>query len=82
MDKTNKELHPDRYCSGKYECKDVLKDRLQHKKFTPIQAFFYGCAFKYLWRMGEKDEISKEILKTKNYLTFLDTDIEGDKNVS
>lgn len=65
------ETHPSRYCDGKYECKDVLKDRLEHKHFTGIQAFFYGCAFKYLWRLGEKDEETKEIDKAINYLEFL-----------
>lgn len=68
------ETHPARYC-GKYECWDVLKDRLEHKKFTPFQAFLYGCIFKYVWRMGEKDELKKEIDKTHNYLDRLEKEL-------
>lgn len=65
------EKAPPRYCIGKYQCKDVLKELLEHKKLTGIQAFYYGCAFKYLWRLGEKDEETKEIDKAENYLDFL-----------
>lgn len=71
---TRTETHPARYC-GKYECWEVLKDRLEHKKFTPFQAFLYGCIFKYVWRMGEKDELKKEIDKTLNYLDKLKTEV-------
>ena len=69
------ETHPARYC-GKYECWDVLEDRLEHKKFTPFQAFLYGCAFKYLWRLGEKDEPRKEIDKLMNYLEKLKSEVK------
>lgn len=72
MTENKNEMHPARYCSGKYECKDVLKDRLAHKNLSGIEAFFYGCVFKYLWRYGEKDEKKKEIHKMKNYLDFME----------
>lgn len=71
---TRTESHPARYC-GKYECWEVLKDRLEHKTFTPFQAFLYGCIFKYVWRMGEKDELKKEIDKTHNYLDRLEKEV-------
>ena len=75
MKEERTEMNPERYCAGLYECKEVLKDRLKHKKFNSIQGFFYGCAWKYLWRLGEKDEEKKEIDKAINYLYFLKAEL-------
>lgn len=46
--------HPSHYADGKYECIDVIEDLLSRKPITPFQGGLWLCAFKYLWRVGEK----------------------------
>lgn len=70
-DKNSADLHPDRYCIGKYECWDVLAELLKNKELNAFQGYLFGCAFKYLWRLGEKDDMKREITKAINYLNKL-----------
>ena len=52
--------HPSHYAGGKYECIEVMKDLLGRKPFTPFQGGTWFCAFKYMWRVGEKKSDSQD----------------------
>lgn len=81
MTEKNKELHP-KYYAGLYECWIILKYLLGRKPFlTPFQGYLYGCAFKYSWRMGEKENVDvvQDIDKQINYLVKLKEDILAER---
>ena len=46
--------NPSHYTQGKYECKDVVNDLLNHKSLNGGCSWFLGNAIKYLWRVGDK----------------------------
>lgn len=75
--KENKEAHPNHY-AGLYECWVIMEYLLSRKPFlTPFQGYLFGCAFKYSWRMGEKEnvDIVQDLDKQINYLTKMKEDI-------
>ena len=53
--------HPKHYCKGKYECIDVMVDLFGVEE---VKIWSKITAFKYLWRLGEKDDVIQE---TKKY---------------
>ena len=59
--------HPSHYAGGKYECIKVMEDLLSRKPFTPFQGANWFCAFKYMWRVGEKasDSPNKKSMNVK-----------------
>lgn len=63
----NKEMvnHPAHYSQGKYECIDVM---VQNYGKEATMDFCKLNAFKYMWRLGHKDEEAQEIGKIKWYL--------------
>ena len=63
----NKEMvnHPDHYKNAKYECIDVMLDNFGAEA---TMQFCLLNAFKYLWRLGKKDDNSQEVRKAMWYL--------------
>lgn len=63
----NKEMvnHPSHYCQGDMECIDGIVGAFGKDKAA---VFCKINAFKYLWRLGHKDDEAQEIGKLKWYL--------------
>lgn len=80
---------PLHYTSGAIECKDAMaammgnshcakscdKD-LQFSKLSPIAFFWWGAAFKYLWRWSRKNG-TQDLEKCKQCIDFLISEVEG-----
>jgi hypothetical protein len=63
----------DHYMRGGLECIDAMKAISTPAEF---QAFCRLTAFKYLWRLGEKDNPAKENKKAQDYLRWLAQSLE------
>lgn len=57
--------HPSHYNSGNMECIDGMVGAFGSEE---VRIFCKINAFKYLWRLGHKDEEAQEIGKIKWYL--------------
>lgn len=68
-DRNGTEKHPERYvaCNG-LECWDVLRSLLDKKNLGSFDGWLYGNMFRYLWRLGDKDEPERELMKIRNYI--------------
>lgn len=64
------------YKVGNIECIDAMRDISTPEAF---QAFCRLTAFKYLWRLGEKDDPAREVKKAQDYLDWLRGSIEANK---
>ena len=64
---TKKEMvnHPQHYAQGGIECIDAMISAFGN---DAVRDFCKINAFKYLWRLGHKDEEAQEIGKIKWYL--------------
>ena len=67
METTDKEMvnHPSHYNQGGIECIDAMASAFGK---DDVKAFCKLNAFKYLWRLGCKDEEIQEVGKIKWYL--------------
>ncbi|WP_207302663.1 DUF3310 domain-containing protein [Olsenella sp. Marseille-P4559] len=81
--------HPSHYANGDIECKDAMRaamgndylDWCNHaieavKFFSPMAFYWWGCAFKYLWRWDKKNGI-EDLQKCKQCIDFLIEEING-----
>lgn len=65
------------YKQGKFECIEVLEDLLSKSgHITPIQAFYWGNAFKYIWRLWFKENAIADAKKAIYYLEMLIVSLE------
>ena len=75
--------HPSHYTSGGIECKDAMAAMMgtsyclqpcanwnEAKNLAPIAFYWWGCAFKYLWRWIRKNGI-QDLEKCKQCIDFL-----------
>lgn len=63
-------MRKDYYSNGKVECIDVVEqlyDEHTNDAFIDYNRF---QAFKYLWRLGKKDDVLKELQKAKTFIEF------------
>jgi hypothetical protein len=67
METTDREMvnHPSHYNQGDIECIDAMMSAFGKED---VKAFCKLNAFKYLWRLGCKDEEIQEVGKIKWYL--------------
>ena len=67
METTDKEMvnHPQHYNQGSIECIDAMASAFGKEE---VKSFCKLNAFKYLWRLGCKDEEIQEVGKIKWYL--------------
>ena len=63
------------YMRGGIECIDAMKAISTPEEF---QAFCRLTAFKYLWRLGEKDNPAYEAKKASDYLMWLQQSLESE----
>ena len=61
---------PSHYRRGGMECKDVMGAMLDGLNLTPEQAYWYGCAIKYLWRWPAKNGL-QDVEKCRECLHIL-----------
>lgn len=40
---------------GIIECKHALRSMMSHAPVSAVKAYWWGCAFKYLWRWPHKN---------------------------
>lgn len=72
--------HPKHYCKGKYECIDVMVDLFGIEE---VKNWCKITAFKYLWRLGEKDDVIQEAKKCNWYLNkFIELENQSRKTLS
>lgn len=77
--------HPSHYTGGGIEAKDALKavmgcaqecfvdvidGRPFYKTLTPMAFYWWGCAFKYLWRWTNKNGV-EDLRKCRQCIDFL-----------
>lgn len=62
--------HPSHYTSGGIEAKDALKAAMGGSKLSPMASYWWGCAFKYLWRWSRKNG-TEDLRKCRQCIDFL-----------
>ena len=61
---------PDHYTFGWIEAKDALASMMAGSDVSSIVAYWWGCAFKYLWRWPHKNW-TEDLLKCKQCIDYL-----------
>lgn len=68
--------HPSHYTSGGIECKDAMAAMMGTGYcLQPCANYWWGCAFKYLWRWVRKNGV-QDLKKCKQCIDFLIEEIE------
>lgn len=62
---------------GVITCKDALKSMLTNSKLSPIQGYWIGCLFKYVWRFEHKNGI-QDLEKARECLDMLIQEVMKD----
>lgn len=73
--------HPDHYAGdGQIECMDAMRSMMSGDQYAlPAQsAYWWGCAFKYLWRWRRKNGV-QDLQKCKQCIDYLIVETEGKK---
>ena len=65
---------------GQIECMDAMRSMMSGDQYAlPAQsAYWWGCAFKYLWRWRRKNGI-QDLQKCKQCIDYLISETEGKK---
>ncbi len=61
---------PAHYTSGGIEAKDALKAAMSGSELSPMAFYWWGCAFKYLWRWPRKNGV-EDLRKCRQCIDFL-----------
>lgn len=74
---------PDHYNAndGKPSCIDIIEmlcDDHQNDVFTDYNRY---QAFKYLWRLGKKDDALQDLIKAKNFIQFAITKLKKERGL-
>lgn len=72
----NKIKSPSHYTAGDIEAKDALKSMFYGAEMSAMAFYWWGCAFKYLWRWPRKNKI-EDLEKCKQCIDFLVEEIQG-----
>ena len=67
MSVTNRPSH---YKASKFEYKDVVEHLMDTHTNDPVVDHHRYHTMKYLWRLGQKDDVMKELIKAKTFLEF------------
>ena len=62
--------HPFHYTSDGIEAKDALKAAMNGSELSPMASYWWGCAFKYLWRWSRKNGV-EDLRKCRQCIDFL-----------
>ncbi len=71
---------------GKVECKDALKSMLYNANspdagLTPLMIYWWGCAFKYMWRWPWKNRRTQDLQKCRQCIDYLLEELGGKPDV-
>ena len=55
---------------GSVECIAVIKQLCKEHQNDPYTDYNRYQAFKYLWRLGKKDDVLNELYKARQFLNF------------
>lgn len=69
--------HPSHYTSGGIEAKDALRAAMDGSGLSPMASYWWGCAFKYLWRWSRKNGV-EDLRKCRQCIDFLIEEVEGE----
>lgn len=61
---------------GKTDCMKAAASMMSHAEVAPMQAYWWGCAFKYLWRWPHKNGI-QDLEKCKQCIDYLIGEHDG-----
>lgn len=67
--------HPSHYTGGGIEAKDALKAAMSGSQLSPMACYWWGCAFKYLWRFERKNGV-EDLRKCRQCIDFLIEEVE------
>lgn len=67
---------------GSIECIDAIKQLCKEHQNDPFTDYNRYQAFKYLWRLGKKDDVLYELYKAKTFLDFAIKALEDDRKKS
>jgi len=67
--------------AGHVECIKVIKQLCLEHQNDPYTDYNRYQAFKYLWRLGQKDDVLLDINKAITFLTFAKEAIEEERKV-
>ena len=56
--------------NGRISCMDAMKSMMSKATIMPSQAYWWGCAFKYIWRWPFKNG-SQDVRKAIQCLEYL-----------
>lgn len=62
---------------GKITCMDAMRSMMSRTAIMPEQAYWWGCAFKYLWRWPQKNGV-QDVDKAIQCLEYLRNTIRKD----
>lgn len=67
--------HPSHYAGGGIEAMDALKSAMAGSELSPMASYWWGCAFKYLWRWTRKNGL-EDLRKCRQCIDFLMDEME------
>lgn len=62
---------------GKTECMKAMRSMMTYAELPLIQAYWWGCAFKYLWRWTHKNG-KQDLMKCRQCLDYLIKEADED----
>lgn len=69
--------HPDHYTGHGIECMDAMKSMVYGADVTNFQAYWWLCAFKYIWRWPCKNGV-EDLKKARQCIDYLIEDLENE----
>ena len=70
-------IHPKHYERGGMTCADAMRAMMYGQDVTNQEAYWWGCAFKYLWRWREKNGV-EDLEKARECIRLLIEETERD----
>ena len=70
-------VHPGHYSRGGMECADAMRAMMYGLDITNMEAYWLGCAMKYIWRFAEKNGV-EDLEKARECLRLLIEEHERD----
>lgn len=64
---------------GKISCMDALKSMMYAVDMDPVVAYWWGCAFKYLWRWPNKNGV-QDLKKARQCIDYLIKEAEENEH--
>lgn len=65
---------PAHYAGNGIEAKDAMRSMMDCADVSPSQAYWWGCAFKYLWRWHAKNGV-QDLQKASQCIRYLIEDL-------